>query len=445
MLKQFIPLHKYNYNNLRIHNIASMQSTHYSPHMTKSYFSTSTQSLVNDASQRILSTNTNTVYISICTFNILAPCYRRVATRRLESDSLSEWLKRHTQIVSFLHDMNSSIYCLQEYWFGNPRFRGVYERDNYLTQKYTFHGLCRPNYKEDGIMTMIRSNNDNIHRDNTINHNNNNHIQSDNMLINDQHPCQQSNNIDLKVVDTHNINYPVSGSRVAMILRIQVRQKLQHNDNNQSSGTHTYTNNNNSQSPPPTSKPSQSHHTESSDTDYRVHGELLLANTHLTFPHGLYDNVQRGKQIRTLTTSIDKYIEQNSLTGIATFIVGDMNVDGDCNDDCVYQHLLATGYLSSYHKVHGQEPGVTHLTHRGTQLAVDYIMYRQLPPDSTVSNTSHILPVEPVNSIVLPEGTSNQVWPQHFKLSDHRPLLTTFAVCLQHDNNTNNDTSDSKL
>ena len=54
-------------------------------------------------------------------------------------------------------------------------------------------------------------------------------------------------------------------------------------------------------------------------------------------------------------------------------LAGDFN---GCSEDAVYDHVIESGFKSSYKTVHNREPGVTHRVYNGEEILVDYIFYR---------------------------------------------------------------------
>jgi endonuclease/exonuclease/phosphatase family metal-dependent hydrolase len=140
---------------------------------------------------------------------------------------------------------------------------------------------------------------------------------------------------------------------------------------------------------------------------------LLLINIHLTFPHNSYDRRLRLTQMNKFLELIHEYqLKNNLLNKCSIILCGDLNAP--CDNDSVYQ-LLEKQFQSSYLIVHGNEPKVTHLTHRNEQLGVDFILYQ-----------SNIL--RPISSELIPRGCNEKKWddPSGWTLSDHRAILTTF-------------------
>jgi protein angel len=99
----------------------------------------------------------------------------------------------------------------------------------------------------------------------------------------------------------------------------------------------------------------------------------LVSNTHLTFPHSAYDAGLRLAQGRRLLDHLDATAARLGLAHLPVVVAGDLN--GDMHD-AVYAHLAARGFRSAALAVLGREAGVTHLTHRGDAVAVDFVLFR---------------------------------------------------------------------
>jgi hypothetical protein len=110
------------------------------------------------------------------------------------------------------------------------------------------------------------------------------------------------------------------------------------------------------------------------------------------------------------------------------FVCGDFNANGVEEKDNVCRLLGSQGWTSSFTQVHGNGAGVTHLTHRNEQLAVDFICQQHIPAtlDTSTSAPSYIH-YQPTSAVVVPETVSHATWPASFTVSDHRPVLVTFT------------------
>ncbi|CAF1104548.1 unnamed protein product [Adineta steineri] len=266
---------------------------------------------------------------SVCTFNILAPCYKRLSSetdRESAYDNL--WQTRHSSIIELLQSLESNIICLQEFWLKSSVFTQLYKSN--LSSKYNFYTLQRTGSLDDGLAILVDSN----------------HI---------------------KVIDKCELILNDIGNRVGLLLHMEF------NGNN-----------------------------------------LLLLNVHLTFPHHRFELGVRLKQIEKFLELIYDYQKSKNLLNQCSIIIcGDFN--SSHYNDPVYQLIEKSQFLSSYRFIHGNEPYVTHLTHRKEQLGVDFIFYK-----------SNIF--QPISSELIPRGCNHLIWhdDSQWKLSDHRAILTTF-------------------
>lgn len=144
-------------------------------------------------------------------------------------------------------------------------------------------------------------------------------------------------------------------------------------------------------------------------------GEVILMTTHLTYCSNYIDQYLRMSQIKKVKNEIESYQKKNNLEHVPVLLAGDFN---GCPEDAVYNHVIESGFMSSYKTVHNREPGVTHRVYNGEEILVDYIFYRTSSPSSLV----------PRQSMVLPEEYSDKEWPKEFTLSDHRMIMTEFEL-----------------
>eukprot|EP00049_Salpingoeca_infusionum_P007274 m.118185 g.118185 ORF g.118185 m.118185 type:complete len:453 (+) comp13647_c0_seq4:86-1444(+) len=140
-----------------------------------------------------------------------------------------------------------------------------------------------------------------------------------------------------------------------------------------------------------------------------VLGDVIVANTHLIFPHDMHSNEVQVEQVRQLTQAISEFEQEQ---GVYTSII-----TGDFNSDAFsppLQFLYSQGFESLFGHLHQRELAVTHLSHRGDELGVDFVLFR---------STQHAPGFEVHNAAVLPENIGDETWPEQFKLSDHRPVV----------------------
>lgn len=206
--------------------------------------------------------------------------------------------------------------------------------------------------------------------------------------------------------------------------------------------------------------------------------ELIVANTHLSFPHTEQDVRNQIQQMKILTSTMDNFVLQNGLEHCPKIILGDFNVvgtSGVCDD------LREQGYTSCLDispPLDGltDQPvsPITHLNHRNEELGVDHIFVKpgSSSPGSMASSgrsfspstifTSHssltssdstetltstaTVAVEELKSRtstatsvfveqfdVLPSGLGCTQWDHRFSISDHRPVTATIVLASKKD------------
>jgi endonuclease/exonuclease/phosphatase (EEP) superfamily protein YafD len=88
----------------------------------------------------------------LATFNVLAPCHKRMAQGMRESAFASICHQRQLDILNLLvHEHAPTAFCLQEFWF-TEAMRAIYRRR--LGEAYHLFALKRPR-SEDGILTAL--------------------------------------------------------------------------------------------------------------------------------------------------------------------------------------------------------------------------------------------------------------------------------------------------
>jgi mRNA deadenylase 3'-5' endonuclease subunit Ccr4 len=96
--------------------------------------------------------------LSVCTFNILSPCYKRLSSEHdRESAYESLWQARHLSIIKLLQSLEINLICLQEFWFKNSLFAQLYQSN--LSSKYSFYTLRRTGFLDDGLAILVDSKN----------------------------------------------------------------------------------------------------------------------------------------------------------------------------------------------------------------------------------------------------------------------------------------------
>ena len=133
-----------------------------------------------------MSYNHNKETISVLTFNILAPCYKRLSSESdRESLHPNLWLNRHQSIIDLIQSLNLDLICLQEYWLSEKSFIELYQ--SILSTKYSFHYVQRTHNLADGLAILI-----------------------------DRHRFQLVNKVDLLLNDI--------GNRVGLLLHLNFRE-----------------------------------------------------------------------------------------------------------------------------------------------------------------------------------------------------------------------------
>jgi len=95
--------------------------------------------------------------LSICSFNILAPCYKRLSNEfDRESSYKSIWKQRHLSIIELFESLRIDFICLQEFWLDNKAFVDLYQSK--LSSKYLFYSVRRTNNLDDGLAIFVNRN-----------------------------------------------------------------------------------------------------------------------------------------------------------------------------------------------------------------------------------------------------------------------------------------------
>ena len=143
---------------------------------------------------------------------------------------------------------------------------------------------------------------------------------------------------------------------------------------------------------------------------------ISVGNTHLSFAKHWNAEHRNMECLQYL----DMMNQNTSKHASAMIICGDFNCDVDGAE---YALCLEDGYRSTFEK--DEKCSVSHLTHDGRQLIADYIMYQNNQWNKKVKQK-----IEPIQCCLLPQHLDTKKWPtkEQWDLSDHRPLLTTFAI-----------------
>eukprot|EP00045_Choanoeca_perplexa_P003705 m.32747 g.32747 ORF g.32747 m.32747 type:complete len:310 (+) comp12183_c0_seq1:33-962(+) len=280
------------------------------------------------ATRKSLTARPSPDVLRFATFNVLAPCHKRLVHGRRESAFDTICLERQRQIARLTMKYAPTVFCLQEYWFDST-VRELYQHE--FRDLYRTLALKRPGHRQDGLL----------------------------LAYNPKHVTMHAHS---------NVIHKEAG-RVSLLAHLTAKLP---------------------QAPAV---------------------DLIVANTHLNFPHSEADEPVRQLQTQQLMEAIADFQQQQQVDNV--MLLGDFNGRLD-SQPC--QFVQQQGYASGYGLVHTQEPHVTHRNHLGEQVSVDFIFTNKLPGFT------------PWAATVLPEHASDEAWPQGFTLSDHRPVVVDFKA-----------------
>jgi len=72
---------------------------------------------------------------------------------------------------------------------------------------------------------------------------------------------------------------------------------------------------------------------------------FVVVNTHLSFPHSVFDKMSQVRQMQTVTEAIDRFALRYRILRSTRIILGDFNVE---NQSPVCEHLRTSGYTSCF-------------------------------------------------------------------------------------------------
>eukprot|EP00605_Chrysophyceae_sp_TOSAG23-4_P002995 GSChrysophyteH1.ASY1.ANO1.3300.1 assembled CDS len=312
--------------------------------------------------------------ISVASFNLLAPCYRRLKGQRnsmgrtlRESHNEGAWVDRANETLTFLEThllaegQPHSLVALQEFWL-EPSYHGKFAK-LFTDSGYKFYTLKRGGKKKDALALLYREN--------------------EFSLRGTREACL------------------VADDRVALFLHLK----------HMSTGR-----------------------------------DVIMANTHLTFPHSVTDRQLQIRQVNTLHAELGSFLEDEGLDAETICIItGDFNVE---DKSAVCQHLRSQGFVAAF-DVEGPANGsngsngaastdswVSHKTHLGEELGVDHIFVRcanaiDVPPSpvgeiAETGEKEKLLFID--DSAVVPKQIPCDSWNEGFTVSDHRPVSCTLHV-----------------
>lgn len=142
--------------------------------------------------------------------------------------------------------------------------------------------------------------------------------------------------------------------------------------------------------------------------------DMIIANTHLTFPHDDEDERVRCRQGVHLRETLHQYsLERSGHADMPTIVMGDFNGVAESGLGIDYAD---NGFVSSFSEVHTREAGCSHRSHRGEEVGVDFVWMRS-------PSVLH-----PQRATLLPSNVCDAAWPTEFDLSDHRPVYVDYLV-----------------
>ena len=321
--------------------------------------------------------------LSIATFNMLSPCYKRLysgADGEMEADAHFMWKQRLKDTLRFFqtHLLSHSVIALQEFWTNREYSNRFIELAN--SQGHQLHVARRhESRKEDALALSIDKSK-------------------------------------LRMMQTKSVPLCNKRDRIGLIVWLYHKQSKKN---------------------------------------------LLIANTHLSFPHNEFDRREQINQIQILLETLNKFAVTNNITHASRIVLGDLNVESN-SDVCDF--LRKEGFASVMDvcppvngavppalgfPLHHRSVFVSHRTHRLEDLGVDHIFvkseydqHRQcdqhdLLNDRIYHHDQHYLlstqsssPCLFVsNSAILPTELSASRWhpEKYFSISDHRPVSSTMV------------------
>jgi len=115
-----------------------------------------------------------------------------------------------------------------------------------------------------------------------------------------------------------------------------------------------------------------------------VNRELIVATTHLTFPHHSFDFLLRAQQAESFVDAVDKFcIDSHVGKDCPVVLSGDFNgvaPNPSVIDDVRHRWWRTIcqdgGFHSAYYEANGKHPSATHITHNNDILGVDHVFVR---------------------------------------------------------------------
>lgn len=308
--------------------------------------------------------------IKLVSFNILAPCYKRLTPPRLvndkklryESEIEVEYLNRNIEIINQLKNSNADIICIQEFWCGNLEIKKLYtdllcSPDN----EYDLQELRRTSHwrmRDDGLAVFVK-------RSRII------------------------------LQDIRDIRFHDCGDRVAQMLLLSVKPEIEKSQK------------------------------EKIEIPYQ---QFICVNTHLLFPHNKYSSNIRLREMTKILGFIEAYRQRELCSTICgrSDVRVPVIIAGDFNGGprgAVYKYIKSQNFQSAFEEVgkskisfdHDHPIGrieyswISHMSHLEKAVAVDHIFFSnpssqiesQLPP---IPDWTNLVYRELINRLVSKYG-----------------------------------------
>ena len=170
-----------------------------------------------------------------------------------------------------------------------------------------------------------------------------------------------------------------------------------------------------------------------------THRDVLIATTHLSFPHLTVDSNNQLYQMKMITSLIDSFIDINKIKSPTSIITGDFNAE---YDSLVCNHLLHKGYnccskmSPPINNVSDTERIITHRNHLREDVNVDHIFVKSqihalVNSDNSDDECKHEKNTEGLymrQTEIIPAGLPHHHWCEDFTVSDHRPVSASILL-----------------
>lgn len=275
--------------------------------------------------------------IRVATFNVLAPCYKRLADGRRESEQLAEATQRQQEASVLLQQAAPlDVVALQEYWF-HPPVQQLWQQA--LAPAFHIFALKRPDFPADGLLLCVARHTQ-VVAQRLLRFNDAGHRCALMLHLRPPPPV-------LSVASTASLATPTAATDT--------------HDSNQDSHPMAAT----SQTPMqlPTlaeQQPTAASSAVASNSDPRAR-DFIAVVTHLTFPHDDTYRAIRNQQASRLVTEIADFAREQEVEHV--MLMGDFNGTLSSAEGAV---ISDAGFRSAYGLKHGRELHVTHRNHLGS-------------------------------------------------------------------------------